>query len=93
MLPASDGFTRPWAAAGVLAGYAVSIVLFSRAMRYGLSLGIAYGTLTGCGLGSATLLSTGVLAEPLGVVQAVGLGLILLGAVLLQRPAPVEAGQ
>ena len=90
LLPVSEGFSRPWPAIGVLAGYAVSIVLFSRALRYGLTLGIAYGTLTGCGLASATVLSTAVFGDPVTMTQTVGLLLILAGALALQRPGRSE---
>ena len=41
----SDGFTRPLFALGVLAGYAISIVLFARVLDRGVGLGLAYGTL------------------------------------------------
>jgi len=82
-LPASQGFTRPLASAGVLVGYATAILLFSRALRHGLSLGIAYGTLTGCGLAAATVLSVVVLGEHLSLVQVGGLVLVVGGAMLL----------
>lgn len=84
-LSASEGFTSPLAAAGVLVGYATAVLLFSRALDRGLPLGVAYGTVTGCGLVSATVLSAAVLAEPVTPIQAGGLGLILGGALLLQR--------
>ncbi|WP_285655564.1 SMR family transporter [Actinomycetospora sp. NBRC 106375] len=87
-LSASDGFTRPAATLGVLTGYAVAVLLFSRALEHGLPLGIAYGTVTGCGLVSATVLSAAVLGDPVTPVQAGGLALILGGALLLQRRVP-----
>jgi small multidrug resistance pump len=91
LLRASAGFTRPWAGAGVLAGYVVSVLLFSRALRHGLTLGVAYGTLTGCGLGAATLASLVVFGEPVSLAQGGGLALVLAGALLLQwTPGPVH---
>lgn len=84
-LPASDGLTRPLPSLGVVVGYAAAIVLFTRALRHGLTLGIAYGTLTGFGLASATVLGAVVLGEHLSPVQGVGLALIVGGALLLQR--------
>ena len=86
LLHASQGFTRPPATAGVLAGYTVSILLFSRALDHGLTLGVAYGTLTGCGLVAATVLSTLVFGDPITPLQVAGLGLILVGAIALQMP-------
>lgn len=84
LLHASQGFTALLPSLGVLAGYATSILLFSRALQHGLTLGIAYGTLTGCGLAVATLASALLFDGPLTAVQLVGLALILLGALLLQ---------
>jgi small multidrug resistance pump len=84
-LPASDGFTRTPATVGVVVGYALAIVLFTRALRHGVPMGVAYGTLTGCGLAAATVLGTVALGEVLTPVQAGGLGLIGAGALLLHR--------
>jgi small multidrug resistance pump len=93
LLHASRGFTVLVPSLGVLGGYAVSILLFSRALQHGLTLGIAYGTLTGCGLAMATLASALFFDGPLSGVQLVGLALILVGAVLLQtRPETSAAG-
>jgi small multidrug resistance pump len=84
LLRFSEGFTRPLASVGVLAGYAVSIVLFSRVLDRGVALGIAYGTLTGCGLAAAALLSAVVLGDPLTPAQIVGLVLLAGGVLTLQ---------
>lgn len=91
LLHASEGFTRPLAAVGVLVGYCGAILLFSRALDHGLALGIAYGTLTGCGLVAATVLSTVVFGDPIALLQVVGLVLILLGALALN--VPVRGGR
>jgi small multidrug resistance pump len=87
LLRVSEGFTRPLASVGVLAGYAVSIVLFSRVLGRGTALGIAYGTLTGCGLAAAALISTAVFGDPITPLQVVGL-LLLSGGVLALQAAP-----
>lgn len=84
-LRASEGFTRPIPALGVLLGYAVSLVFFARALKGGLGLGVAYGTLTGCGLGAAALLSAFLFNEPLTVVQVLGLIVLGVGVVALTR--------
>ncbi|MEJ2889656.1 DMT family transporter [Actinomycetospora aeridis] len=86
-LPASEGFTRVPGTVGVLLGYAAAIILFSRALDHGLPLGIAYATVTGCGLVSATAVSAVLLDEPVTAPQGLGLVLILGGALLLQRRA------
>ncbi|MDL5159838.1 DMT family transporter [Actinomycetospora termitidis] len=84
LLHAAQGFTVLLPSLGVLTGYTTSIVLFSRALRYGLTLGIAYGTLTGCGLVVATVSSALLFGDPLAAAQGVGLVLILLGALAMQ---------
>lgn len=87
LLRVSEGFTQPLASAGVLAGYGVSIVLFSRVLGRGTALGIAYGTLTGCGLAAAALFSTVAFGDPITPLQVVGL-LLLCGGVLALQAAP-----
>jgi small multidrug resistance pump len=84
-LSASAGATRPAATLGVLGGYALAVVLFSRALDRGVPLGIAYGTVTSCGLVAATVLGAVVLAEPVPPLRAGGLGLVLGGALVLQH--------
>lgn len=84
-LRASDGFTRPLPAIGVLVGYGVSLVFFARALSGGLGLGVAYGTLTGCGLAAAALLSAFLFDEPLSLVQLLGLAILAVGVVALTR--------
>ena len=82
----SEGFTRPVFAVGVLAGYAVSIVLFARVLDRGIGLGLAYGTLTATGLLAATALSALAFGEPVSGTQLVGLGLLGAGLLALQLP-------
>ena len=91
LLRLSEGFTRPLPSAGVLVGYVVSILLFSRIVGRGISLGVAYGTLTGCGLAAATVLSVVVFSDPIAPVQAAGLALIAAGVLALQSRNPEEA--
>ena len=82
-LRVSEGFTQPLSAIGVLLGYGVSLVFFAWALSGGLGLGVAYGTLTACGLAAAALLSAFLFGESLGVVQVVGLIVLAAGVVAL----------
>jgi small multidrug resistance pump len=84
-LRASAGFTRPLPALGVLAAYGVSLPLFARALSGGLGLGVAYGTLTACGLAAAALLGVLVFGEPLTATQGAGLALLAAGTVVMTR--------
>ena len=89
-LRASDGFTRPAPALGVLLGYGISLVFFARSVGAGIGLSVAYGTLTGCGLAAAALLSALVFNEPLTLVQVLGIVVLAAGVVaLIRRRAPV----
>lgn len=87
-LRASDGFTQPAPALGVLLGYGISLVFFGRAISGGIGLGVAYGTLTGCGLAAAALLSALVFHEPLTPVQVFGLLVLTTGVLALVRQRP-----
>lgn len=91
----ADGFTEPIWTALVATGYVSSIAVFARAISLGMGLGVAYATLTGVGLIAAALASAVVFDERLGLLDAGGLLLVLMGVLLLQRPGPgsaLEAG-
>lgn len=81
----SDGFTEPAWTTLVVAGYVSSIAVFARALSLGMGLGVAYATLTGVGLLAAALASALVFDEGLGPLDALGLTLLLVGVVMLQR--------
>lgn len=86
-LRASDGFTRPLPAVGVLLGYDVSLVFFARSLSGGIGLGVAYATLTGCGL-AAALISALLFNESLTLVHAAGLAVLAVGVLTLNRGRP-----
>ncbi|GAB2759341.1 SMR family transporter [Nocardioides salsibiostraticola] len=91
----ADGFTEPIWTALVVTGYVSSIAVFARALSLGMGLGVAYATLTGVGLIAAALASAVVFDERLGLLDAGGLLLVLMGVLLLQRPgqgSAIEAG-
>lgn len=80
----SEGLTRPVFAVGVVLLYGGSIAIFGRALHRGMGLGVAYGVLTASGLIAATLLSLVAFNEDLSLVQAGGILVLGVGAVLLQ---------
>lgn len=91
-LRVSDGFTRPLPTVGTLAGYGVSLWLFSLLLdRGGTALGAAYAVLTGAGLVAATAASVLLFGDPLSTVQALGLVLLGAGVLLVQTTRPVAA--
>jgi multidrug transporter EmrE-like cation transporter len=83
-LRASDGMRRRGPAAGTFLGIGVSVVLVARALADGLSLAVGYGVWTGAGIVGAALVGAAGFGDRLGRTQLVGLGLVLVGAVVLQ---------
>jgi len=91
-LRASDGFTHPGWTLLVVGGYVTSVVVFGRVLALGMTLGVAYGTLTAVGLVAAALTTALVYRESLDPLTGVGLLLLLGGVILLQRRPPSSAG-
>jgi small multidrug resistance pump len=87
----SDGFRQPGWTVVVVLGYASSMVVFARCLTRGMSLSVAYGTLTGTGLLAAALASAVVFREGLTAWSATAMVVLLLGLVLLQRREPEAA--
>lgn len=68
----------------VVTGYVASFVLLSLALRWGLTIGVAYGIWTAVGV-SLTAVATRVLfKEPLTWLMAAGIVLIAGGVLLLE---------
>ncbi|QWC85470.1 QacE family quaternary ammonium compound efflux SMR transporter [Nocardioidaceae bacterium] len=80
----SEGLTRPVFTLGVVLLYGASIAIFGRVLGRGMSLGVAYGTITASGLVAATLLSAVAFDDRLSVVHVIGILVLGTGAVLLQ---------
>ena len=76
----SDGFTRPFPSAVVIAGYALSFWMLALVLRH-LSVGTTYALWAGAG--TALIAAIGVLAfgEPATALKVASLGLIILGVV------------
>lgn len=80
----SEGLTRPAFVLGVVVLYGASIAVVGAVLHRGMGLGVAYGTLTASGLIAATLLSVLVFHDDLSLLQAAAIGVLGVGAVLLQ---------
>lgn len=87
-LKLSDGFTRPWITAAVLAGYGLSFFLMARAVRAGMQVSIGYAVWSGIGTAALALVGAAFLDEPLGTAKALGIGLVVGGVVLLALAEP-----
>lgn len=79
-LKASDGFTRPRAAAATTAFYVFSLAFFALAVRR-LDIGPAYAIWAGAG--AAIIAAAGILwfHEPLTTLKVVSLALVIAGVV------------
>ena len=79
----SQGFTRLWPSLGTVAAMAISLGLLAWAMR-SLPLGTAYAVGVGVGAVGTVILGVVLFGEPLGVMRAACVGLIVLGLVGLK---------
>src|SRR4051794_28634134 len=82
VLPRSQGFRDPGWTAAVLLGYAVSIWLLTLVVR-DIPVSVAYAVWSGLGTAGIAVVGTLLLDEPLGVVKAAALALIVSGVVVL----------
>ena len=65
-------------------GYALAFVLLSLTLRAGMPLGVAYGLWGALGVALTALLSMLVFGEPITVLVALGIALIMAGVLLVE---------
>ena len=68
-------------------GYALAVILLSLALRAGMPLGVAYGLWGAVGVALTAVLSMLVFGEPLTVLVAFGIALIMAGVLLVELGA------
>jgi small multidrug resistance pump len=81
-LPRSDGFRHPGWTAAVLAGYGVSIWFLSMAVR-DIPVSVAYAVWSGLGTAGIAVIGIAVLDEPISVLKAGALAMVVVGVVVL----------
>lgn len=81
-LPRTEGFSRPGWTALVLFGYATSFWLLAVAIRE-IPVSVAYAVWSGVGTAGIAVIGALFLEEPLTVVKAAALVMIIGGVVLL----------
>jgi small multidrug resistance pump len=81
-LPRSEGFRDPGWTAVVLGGYALSIWLLALVVRE-IPVSIAYAVWSGLGTAGIAVIGLLFLDEPLGLIKAGALALIIIGVVVL----------
>ncbi|MQA88517.1 MAG: QacE family quaternary ammonium compound efflux SMR transporter [Streptosporangiales bacterium] len=82
-LKASQGFTRLGPSIVVVVGYLLSFYLLSLALKLQMPVSVGYALWSG--IGTALIAAIGVvwLNEPMTALKALGIGLIIAGAVVL----------
>jgi small multidrug resistance pump len=83
MLKVSDGMTRLLPSIVVTVGYVASFVLLAWALKLQLQVSVAYAIWAGVGTAAITVIGMLWLNEPLTAAKALGIMLIIAGAVVL----------
>lgn len=65
-------------------GYALAFILLSLTLKAGMPLGVAYGLWGALGVALAAVLSMLVFGEPITVLVALGIALIMAGVLLVE---------
>ena len=81
-LPQTDGFRNPVWSIFVVAGYVASIWLLTLVVRE-IPVSIAYAVWAGLGTAGIALVGMLWLGEPLNLIKASGIGLIVAGVLVL----------
>ncbi len=89
-LKASDGFTRFWPSAMVVAGYAVAFYCLSLVLRT-VPVGITYAVWSGLGIVLITLVAFVVYGQKIDLAGLIGMGLIVAGVVVLNMFSKASA--
>ena len=86
-LKVSDGFSKLVPAVIVVIGYLASFVLLGMVLKRGMSVGVAYGVWSACGVALVALIGVGFLKETLTWVQVGGLVLVMVGVAAIEMGA------
>jgi small multidrug resistance pump len=82
ILKSTDGFTRLWPSLACAAGYVVSFLALSQAVK-GVQVGVAYAIWSGLGTAAIVAIGATFLDEPITVTKITGISLIIAGVVVL----------
>ena len=86
-LKVSDGFSKLMPAVIVVIGYLISFVLLGMVLKRGMSVGVAYGVWSACGVALVALIGVAFLKETLTWVQVGGLVLVMSGVAAIEMGA------
>ena len=82
LMKSTEGFTRLWPTLACLAGYAISLVALSQAVK-GVQVGVAYALWSALGTAAIVGIGAAFLGEPITVLKVAGISLIIAGVVTL----------
>jgi small multidrug resistance pump len=83
LMKATDGFSRLWPTLAVLAGYVVSFIALSQAIKGGIQVGTAYAIWSAVGTAAIIVIGALFLDEPVTLAKVGGIVLIIAGVVML----------
>ena len=83
-LRASDGFRKKAWIAPIIVGYLVSFYLLYLSLGLGMPVGIAYGVWSACGVALVAVLARFLFHEPLTLMMAFGIALIIGGVLTIE---------
>lgn len=87
----SDGFTKPVPTVAAVAAFAFALFLVSRVMKT-IPVSIAYPIWAGGGTAGVALVGILILGEPIGVLKAAGILLVIIGIVVLNAASERKVG-
>jgi small multidrug resistance pump len=87
LLKRSDGMSRPWPTAGMLAGYVAALVLLSLVLK-AMPVGPVYAVWSGLGTAATALVGYWAFGDRLPPGAWLGLVLVVLGVALLALYMP-----
>ena len=85
-MASQDGSDKRWLAV-VTVGYLAAFAFLTLALDAGLTIGVAYGIWTACGVALTAIASRILFREPLTKLRIVGIGLIAAGVLLIELGA------
>ncbi len=83
LLKATEGFSRLLPTLGCVAAYLVAFVALANAIERGLDVGVGYALWAGLGTTLIVVIGALFLDEPLTLVKAAGVALVVAGVVVL----------
>ncbi len=89
-LRASDGFRKKAWLAPVIVGYIASFYLLWVSLKLGIPVGVAYGVWTACGVALVAVLARFLFSEPLTLMMAAGIALIIAGVLTIEMAGAVR---